>query len=108
MVETAPISKAGRPPTLEEVRRKKSEILRLAAEANVHNVRLFGSVARGDATEGSDVDFLVDAGEGCSLFDLGGLLMDLRDLLGYEVDVVTANGLRERIKDRVLREAVPV
>jgi predicted nucleotidyltransferase len=105
---TAPTSKAARPPTLEEIRRQRAAILRLAEEHKVHNVRLFGSVARGDADGASDVDFLVDAGEGCSLFDLGGLLMALQDLLGREVDVVTAGGLRERLRERVLREAVPI
>ena len=94
------------PPSLDEVRRKRSEILRLAEAAHVENVRLFGSVVRGDADEGSDIDFLVDAGPQCSLFDLGGLLMALRDLFGCEVDVVTADGLKERLRDRVLREAV--
>jgi predicted nucleotidyltransferase len=69
-------------------------------------VRVFGSVARGEADERSDIDFLVEMEPGRSLLDLGGLLMDLRDLLGREVDVVTERGLRRRIKDRVLREAI--
>jgi predicted nucleotidyltransferase len=72
------------------------------------NVRIFGSVARGEDDDQSDVDFLVDLEEGRNLLDLGGLLMDLRDLLGRDVDVVTPDGLRVRIRDRVLREAVPV
>jgi len=71
-------------------------------------VRVFGSVARGDADEESDVDFLVTLEPGRSLLDLGGLLMELSELLGREVDVVTEEGLRERIRDRILREAVPV
>ncbi|MBU0607478.1 MAG: nucleotidyltransferase family protein [Armatimonadetes bacterium] len=98
----------GCPPTLEQVRAKRDEILRLAAHYDAHNVRLFGSVARGDEAEGSDLDFLVDAGTDCSLFDLGGLLMDLQELLGCEVDVVSAGGLRDRIRERVLGEAVPL
>ena len=57
---------------------------------------VFGSVARGDATEASDIDFLVDLDEGRNLLDLGGLLMDLRDLLGHDVEVVTESGLRPR------------
>ncbi len=96
----------GCPPTLAQIRARREEILRLAEEYKVSNARLFGSVARGEAGAGSDVDFLVDARKGCSLFDLGGLLMDLQDLLGCEVDVVTTGGLRERIRDRVLHEAV--
>jgi predicted nucleotidyltransferase len=92
--------------TLEQVRAQRDEIIRVAEARGVRNVRVFGSVARGDAIESSDVDFLVDVDEGRTLFDLGGVLMDLRDLLGCDVDLVPANGLRERVRDRVLREAV--
>ena len=87
---------------------KRQEILRLAARHGAHNVRIFGSVARGEARPDSDVDVLVDLEPGRSLFDLGGLLMDLQDLLGCRVDVVTEQGLRPRIRERVLREAVPL
>ena len=90
----------------ELIQDKREEILRVAAERGAFNVRVFGSVARGEADERSDVDFLVDLEPGRSLLDLGGLLMDLQDLLGWKVDVVTEKGLRERIRDRVLREAV--
>ncbi len=65
-------------------------------------------MARGEADDQSDVDFLVRMEPGRSLFDMGGLLMDLEHLLGRPVDVVTENGLRDRIKERVLREAVPL
>ena len=85
---------------------KKEEILRLAAQYGAHNVRVFGSVARGDSDERSDVDFLVDLEPGRSLFDLGGLLMGLQELLGKEVDVVTEKGLRSRIREKVLASAV--
>jgi len=84
---------------------RRDEILRLAAKHGAHNVRIFGSVARGDADERSDIDFLVDMDAGRSLLDLGGLLMDLRTLLSRPVDVVTEKGLRKRIRERVLREA---
>lgn len=84
---------------------KKDEILRIAAKHGARNVRVFGSVARGEATPDSDVDFLVDMEPGRTLFDMGGLLMDLRDLLGLPVDVVTEQGLKPRIRDRVLKEA---
>ena len=67
---------------------------------------MFGSVARGDATEASDIDFLVDLDEGRTLLDLGGLLMDLRDLLGHDVDVVTESSLRPRVATQVLADAV--
>ena len=81
-------------------------IVNLAAHYGAYNVRVFGSVARGEADLDSDVDFLVDLEMGRSLLDLGGLLMDLQELLGCRVDVVTEKGLRQRIRDRVLREAV--
>jgi hypothetical protein len=85
---------------------KREEILRIAAQHGARNVRVFGSVARGEADEASDIDFLVELEPGRTLFDLGGLLMDLRELLGREVDVATARGLKPRIRERVLREAV--
>jgi hypothetical protein len=83
------------------------EILQIAASHGATDVRVFGSVARGEARPDSDVNFLVTMEPGRSLFDLGGLLMDLRDLLDYEVDVVTEAGLRTRIRRRVLEEAEP-
>ena len=90
----------------ELLRAKREEILRIAARHGAHNVRVFGSVARGEARQDSDVDFLVEMEKGRSLFDLGGLLMDLQEVLDRPVDVVTEKGLRDRIRSRVLREAV--
>jgi hypothetical protein len=87
---------------------KRPEILRIAAKYGARNIRLFGSVVRGETDERSDVDFLVEMEPGRTLLDMGGLLMELRELLGREVDVVTERGLRPRIRDRVLREAVPL
>lgn len=87
---------------------KREDILHLAKQYGAYTVRVFGSVVRGEADERSDIDLLVDMEAGRSLLDLGGLLMDLRDLLGWDVDVVTEQGLRRRIKDRVLKEAVPL
>lgn len=92
----------------EILQKKRGTILELAARHGVRELRLFGSVARGDPGPGSDIDFLVKANEGTSLFDLGGFLMDLEKLLGCEVDVVTEAGLRERIRTRVLQESVPL
>ena len=86
----------------------REEILRIAARHGARNVRVFGSVARGEADEQSDIDVLVELESGRSLLDLGGLWSELNDLLGGNVDVVTVNGLRERIRERVLREAVPL
>jgi len=87
---------------------RKEQILALAAKYGASDVRVFGSVARGTADENSDVDFLVNLAPGRSLFDLGGLLYELQKLLGRNVDVITPDGLRPRIRDRVLREAVPI
>jgi hypothetical protein len=84
---------------------KREEILRIAEKYGAYNVRVFGSLARGEADAQSDVDFLVDLEPGRSLFDLGGLLMELQDMLGCEVDVVTASALHWYIRDRVLDEA---
>ncbi len=87
---------------------RKEQILALAAKYGASDVRVFGSVARGTADEKSDVDFLVNLAPGRSLFDLGGLLYELQKLLGRNVDVITPAGLRPRIRDRVLKEAVPI
>jgi len=87
---------------------KREEILRVCAKYGAHNVRVFGSAARGEADEQSDIDFLVDLAAGRTLFDLGGLQYDLEQLLGYRVDVVTERGLKPRSRERVLREAVPL
>lgn len=93
-------------PSYELVRAHREDILRTAAMHGAHNVRIFGSVARGTTDEQSDLDLLVDLEQGRSLFDLGGLLVDLEELLGYPVDVVTETGLRDRIRERVLSEAI--
>ncbi len=85
---------------------KREDILRTANRHGAFNVRIFGSVARGEADSESDIDLLVDMEPGRSLFDLSGLLRDLEDMLGCHVDVVTERGLRDRIRERVLKEAV--
>ena len=94
--------------TLAELRDRRAELVGIAERHGASNVRVFGSVLRGDASAGSDVDFLVTLDERRSLLDLGGLLMDLRDALGCEVDVVTDTGLRPRIRDDVLAIAAPL
>jgi hypothetical protein len=90
----------------ERLQANRERILQTAAKYGAYNVRIFGSVARGEADASSDVDFLVEIEPGRSLFDLGGLLMDLQELLNCKVDVVTEKGLRERIRERVLKEAI--
>ncbi len=90
---------------IDQVSIKRNEIVQIAKRYGASNIRVFGSVARGEADIESDIDFLVDLERGRSLLDLGGLLMDLQNLLGRPVDVVTEKGLRPRIRERVLREA---
>ena len=86
----------------------REKILKIAANYGAYNVRVFGSVARGEETPQSDIDFLVDMQPGRSLLDLGGLLYDLQELLQTDVDVVTENGLQPRIKEGILKEAVEI
>ena len=90
------------------IRERRPEILKIAARHGAYNVRIFGSVVRGEADEASDVDILVELEPDRSLLDLGGFLADLEDLLKCKVDVVTERGLKNRIRDRVLQEAVPL
>ena len=84
----------------------REKILQIAEQYGARQVRVFGSVARRQDDADSDIDFLVDMEPGRSLFDLGGLLVDLEKLLNSKVDVVTERGLKERIRDRVVNEAV--
>ena len=95
-------------PSIDDLARVREQILAVAARHGAGNVRVFGSVARGEADAASDIDFLVDFEPGRSLLDLAALLVDLEDLLGHPVDVVTEPGLKARIRKRVLAEAVPV
>jgi predicted nucleotidyltransferase len=92
----------------ELLKEKREEILRIAAKHGAHNVRIFGSAARGEAGPTSDVDFLVEMEDGRSLFDLVRLWQDLEELLGRKVDVLEPEGLHWYIRDRVLGEAVPL
>lgn len=95
--------------TLEELQRtRRDQILRLAASHGAHNVRIFGSAARGDASPGSDIDFLVDLDPERTLMDLGGLLMELQELLQTRVDVATEGMLRPKVRERALADAVPL
>jgi len=94
--------------TRELIRQKREVILEIARRYGASDVRIFGSVARGDATDDSDLDILVRLEPGRSLLDQGGLLMDLRDLLGIKVDVITEGTLEGRFGQLVRREAVPL
>jgi predicted nucleotidyltransferase len=94
--------------TADDIRKRRDEINRLAARYGAHHVRIFGSVARGDATDASDLDLVVRFEPGRSLLDHGGLLMDLRDLLGVKVDVISEGSLTGRFGELVRKEAVPL
>ena len=89
----------------EQIRLNRKAIQRLAKQYGVTDISVFGSAARGDDTSQSDIDFLVDMEPGRSLFDMGGLLMDLETLLGCKVDIVTEKSLHWYIRERVLSEA---
>jgi predicted nucleotidyltransferase len=92
----------------ELVKLHRGDILATCLRHGARNVRVFGSVARAEAGPDSDVDILVELDPGRTLLDHAALLLELRELLGVKVDVVTANGLRRRIRDRVLAEALPL
>jgi uncharacterized protein len=85
---------------------RREAILAIAGRYGARNVRVFGSVVRSEADAGSDVDFLVELEPGRSLFDLGGLLMDLQEHLHCKVDVMTPAMLKPRIREQILREAM--
>ena len=87
---------------------RRAEILALAERHGVQDVRVFGSMARGDADDASDVDLLVSLAPGRTGLALGGLLADVECLLGRRVDVLTEGALHPEIRDRVLREAQPL
>lgn len=94
---------------LERARRMAPEISEIGRRYGVSNIRIFGSAARGEASESSDMDLLVDIDKSRSLLDLSGFYLDVRDLLGVDVDVVTdGDHLGERFRARIHREAVPL
>lgn len=92
----------------ELLKSKREEILRIAARHGARNVRVFGSIARGEADENSDIDLLVDMEPGRSLLDHAALWLELQEAVGWRVDVVSERGIKPRIRERVLREAAPL
>jgi uncharacterized protein len=95
-----------RSPDLGYLRAVRRQILETAARHGLRDVRVFGSVAGGDAIETSDVDLLVAPGVDTTLFDLSGFALDIEEIVGRHVDVATPRGLKARIRDRVLAEAI--
>lgn len=95
--------------TPEEVlKEKRQAVMDLASKHGARDVRIFGSVARGESGAGSDLDLLVKMEEGRSLLDLSALTLDLQDLLGLKVDVVSEDGLYWLLRRKILREARPL
>jgi uncharacterized protein len=92
----------------ELIKIKRNEILHLSTKHGAKKVRLIGSVARKEETPESDVDFLVEMESGRSLLDHAALILALQDLLGRKVDVASERGLRPRVRERVLKEAIPL
>ncbi len=90
------------------LKEKRTAILETARRHGARNVRIFGSVARGEDDEKSDLDFLVEMEPGRSLLDHAALLLDLEKILGCKVDVLSEKGIKARIRERVLREARPL
>jgi len=95
--------------TLEDLlKARREEILKVCARYGARNVRVFGSLARGEADEQSDIDLIVEFEPGRSLLDHAGLWLELQELLGVKVDVVSSRGIKARIRERVLQEAIPL
>jgi len=92
----------------ELLKAKRKEILGLTAKHGATKVRLIGSVARREETQESDIDFLVEMESGRSLLDHAALILDLEALLGRKVDIASDRGLRPRVRERVLKEAIPL
>lgn len=94
--------------TLQQLRHTREQILQVAARHGAANVRVFGSLARGDTHAASDVDLLVDMAPDRTLMDLGGLLVELQETLNSPVDVATERMLRPKVREQALRDAVPL
>lgn len=92
----------------QSIQQKKGQILDIIRQHRLRNARIFGSIARGEETVHSDIDFLVDLDEGCTLFDLGGASVKLQILLGRKVDIVTERGLHWYLREKILQESRPL
>lgn len=95
-----------KPLTLKEIRDEREEILRLGEKHGIYNIAVFGSVARGEADGGSDIDFVADMKEGATAFDLIGFKIEMEKLLGYSVDIVLRKNLKRHVGREVLGESV--
>ena len=94
--------------TLNDLRKEREHIKKIAQKHGAGNIRVFGSISRGEERPDSDIDFLVDFEEDRSLFDLVGLKLELEELLGHKVDLVTERAMQRLISAKVKKEAVPL
>ena len=94
--------------TKADILQRRDEIIAIASRYGASDIRIFGSVARGDGTDLSDVDLIVRFEPGRSLLDHGGLVMDLRELLCTRVDVIDDEAMRPRFRQHVMKEAIPL
>lgn len=94
--------------TVEDLRAHLDEITEIGRRYGVSRVRVFGSVARGEADEDSDLDLLIDVAPGHGYFDMAGFAIDVEQLMGVFTQVATPNGLKKRIRERILAEAIPL
>lgn len=101
-------TRAPRLPSMTLIREHRAELVAIAERHGVHDIRVFGSVARGEATPASDLDLLVDVEPGHGLLSLSAFAGEVEDLLHVSTQVATVNGLRPRVKRQVLAEAVPL
>lgn len=99
-------ARAGGSTVLSRILRHRAEIRRIVSDHGGSNPVLFGSVARGEATDGSDIDLLIDLARGRTLFDLAAMRAELEDLLEAPIDVVTTSGLEDEVREEVLAEAL--
>ncbi len=90
------------------VKDKKEAILAIASKHGASNVRIFGSVARGEAGSESDLDILVKMEPGRNMLDLVALWHELEEMLGFSVDIITEGGINRHLRDRILKEAIPL
>ncbi len=91
-----------------EVKAKREDILNIAKKHGAYNIRIFGSVVRGEAKQDSDLDVLIELEPNRSLFDHAALMVELQEIMNCKVDVVTEKGLRARIRENILKEAMPI
>ena len=93
-------------PAINDIIGKRDQIVSIASQYKISNVRLFGSVLRKEENTESDIDFLVECGDDCSLFDLISLKYDLEEILGRKIDVVTSDSVHWTLRDKILQDAV--